>query len=1014
MSSQPIPITSTSPEHARRLADSGISPEVIKTRGYFTAYTGTVLGRLGYSRGQQQTPALVIPIFGLKGKTNLTQIRPDRPRIVKSHEAKYETPHGAGLLLDIPRSVTARVLSPDVPLFITEGILKADAAATRGLACIASLGVHGWTKDLETWDGIPLKGRRVLITFDSDIRTKKHVHGAAANLAEFLKQRGANVEFILFSAADDGSKVGLDDFLKAGQTETELLALASAELPELPSTGDEKEDGAFLRYEGTERGLFEVVDGKHGEFREALANFDATIVAEMIYVEEPEQPREFEIEVTLNGATFLITIDATEFERMNWVIPKLGGEARIEAGMCIKDKVRSAIQFRSGVIRKVETYSRTGWVKLGDKWGFLHAGGIVTADSHTDQKELPENRCDAKPLPSETKDPEPPIPPISGLQQANPEIRVRNLSASLSRYELDDAATDQELIQAVRISLDFLDLAPDRITFPLYAYLWRVLLDTVRFSLFLAGPTGLGKTEMSALILQHLGSGMDSSHMPESFASTTFSIAATAHYARNVPLVVDDFVPKGSYGNIQRAHEQVDQLLRGLGNQAGRNRCNRDGSTRGGKAPGGGFICSGEDSPQGQSLGARYLLQEFSEGDVFDRADPSLGQRLTAYQKLASEGWLARATSGFLRWIAPKYEREREELREQKLIFRDIFEGGSPHPRVIDSAAELLAGIEPFLVFAVKIGAIDQAKFDSLWERAHDAFFAVLNAQEQNRVEQDPVERFLGLLASALATGKAHTVWDHVDDRSYPFDSPILRGYKAILRKFPVSPPEGEARSGDEAVEYEEKMILEPQGKQIGWWHDGNIYLDPDASMAVAQLLARDAGQPPIPFAKKAMGKRLAQAGKLASSTKGRNTRKWPADGIERDVWHISAFNFYSVFRPDEIIEKESEAHLADREEFERRVEGWKLSIKNRQEKARKCLTDEFIKLLDLRPAAEYPIAAPDDDQPHTEEPNVPDSDISEASPLPPPITSRETTTTPLAAKVMIRPSQTDADFFLD
>lgn len=102
MSAQTIPLYSLTPQHERKLAASGIAPERIRERGYYTEKSGAGLARIGFNRGQQQTPALVIPIWGPKGKTLLYQIRPDRPRINRGREVKYETPAGGRLLLDVP------------------------------------------------------------------------------------------------------------------------------------------------------------------------------------------------------------------------------------------------------------------------------------------------------------------------------------------------------------------------------------------------------------------------------------------------------------------------------------------------------------------------------------------------------------------------------------------------------------------------------------------------------------------------------------------------------------------------------------------------------------------------------------------------------------------------------------------------------------------------------------------------------------------------------------------------
>lgn len=1051
---QTIPMTSLSPEHRERLVQSGIGEEVVRARGYYTEPSGAALGRLGFARSQQIVPALVIPVWGPMGRTRLSQIRPDRPRVVKGREAKYETPGGASLLLDVPPSVAAQVLDSSLPLVVTEGVLKADSAATRGIACVACLGVYGWCKDLEAWDAIPLRGRRVLVAFDSDLEAKREVRRAAARLAEFLGERGAEVEFILFRPTEEGKKVGLDDFLASGRSRDELLALAVPGLPDEPADRDDRAAGEFVRYEASEGGLFRVHRGKDGEVRRALANFDAKIVAELIEVEEPEQPRVFELEVKLNGRTHAVAIDAAEFERMGWVIPRLGAEARIEAGIGVRDEVRAAIQYVSGAIRKVHSYRRLGWLGRDDgTWVYLHAGGLVSADSQTEA--APQNRSGASDDMGKTSVAEKAGTPIPPDHRPEAEILVRNLPASLERYRLARAKDLEELVRSVRISLGFLDLAPDRITFPLYAYLWRVLLDAVRFSMFLVGPSGLGKTELSVLVVQHLGPEMDSSHVPESFASTANSLASTAHYCANAPLIVDDFVPKGSHGNIQREHEKVDQLLRGLGNQAGRNRCARDGSTLGAKVPRGGFICSGEDTPQGQSLGARYSVLEVVEGDVFDAAGPEKNDRLTEYQKLAREGWLVRATAGFLGWIAGRYEEEREQLHDQKRVFRDeVFRGCSAHPRVVDMAADLLAGIEPFLTFATYLGAIDQDRFQALWERAHHALFANIEGQEDNRIEQDPAERFLGLLASAISTGKAHLAWDP-EDRDGPLDSPKLRGYKTVTRSVPIRPEGGRPDAGDEGPKFEEKEFYEPQGQQVGWWHACNLYLEPQASLEVAQLLARDAGQPPLPFGKKAMGKRLAQAGKLELSSKDRNTVKYREDGVEKDVWLVLASNFYRFFVSKFDFEMGA---LDEREELERRRDDRERAARDRRAKARKLREEEFIRLLDLRPAGRAEEAPPPDDagangtpsaagpplvpDPTTPTPpatpgpatcNLPPGPGAEgagadgnqpgvgtpppsdpASTATPPRPSGPATRTPPPRRAILRPPHRDADFLLD
>jgi hypothetical protein len=124
-------------------------------------------------------------------------------------------------------------------LFITEGARKADAAAARGLCCIALLGVWNWrgtnakggTTVLADWERVALNGRTVYIVFDSDVTTKPEVRDALVRLKAFLESRKATVEVVYLPAGDGGTKTGLDDYLAAGHTVDELLALARPELP---------------------------------------------------------------------------------------------------------------------------------------------------------------------------------------------------------------------------------------------------------------------------------------------------------------------------------------------------------------------------------------------------------------------------------------------------------------------------------------------------------------------------------------------------------------------------------------------------------------------------------------------------------------------------------------------------------------------------------------------------------------------------------------------------------------
>jgi hypothetical protein len=224
--------------HLDLIKQSSISAEISRERGYRTEERRKNLLSHGFRHDQCRTPGLLIPLYNVRGKAAGYQFRPDRPRERTSKPIKYETPHGQRALIDCPPRCQPALADPKVPLWITEGVRKADAAATAGLCCIDLLGVWNWrgTNEqggktaLADWELIALNVREVFIAFDSDVTQKREVRAALDRLKTFLEARGARVRIVRLPAGDDGTKVGLDDFLAAGHSVEELSALAADEI----------------------------------------------------------------------------------------------------------------------------------------------------------------------------------------------------------------------------------------------------------------------------------------------------------------------------------------------------------------------------------------------------------------------------------------------------------------------------------------------------------------------------------------------------------------------------------------------------------------------------------------------------------------------------------------------------------------------------------------------------------------------------------------------------------------
>jgi putative DNA primase/helicase len=247
--------------HRRELVEgSGIDPETVAGRGYFTIRKEDEAAVLGFSEYQRRlTPALVIPMYSPDGEQVACQMKPDAPRRGKKGKpVKYETPGGSEVRLDVHPSQNGRLRDAETPLWIVEGVKKADALASRGEAAVALQGVWCWRRGgvpLPEWENIPLHGREVFVCFDSDVSTNPKVAVALERLVGFLGSRGAEARIVYLPDGEDGSKAGADDFLVAGGTVEGLKGCAE----------DGLRDTGPGAYNLTDLGNSERFSDQHGE-----------------------------------------------------------------------------------------------------------------------------------------------------------------------------------------------------------------------------------------------------------------------------------------------------------------------------------------------------------------------------------------------------------------------------------------------------------------------------------------------------------------------------------------------------------------------------------------------------------------------------------------------------------------------------------------------------------------------------------------------------------------------------
>lgn len=227
------------PQHVDMLAGSGITAQHASARGYVSVDTKTRLEGINITRAGRNVPGVLVPMLRKDGSTWGWQYRPDRPRDRDGRAVKYETPTGQRNGIDVPPGVGEKLDDPSVPLWVTEGVKKADAGALAGLCIVALPGVWSWRGSnvkggkvaVADWQDIALNGRRVILAFDSDVVRKHAVRTALDALAGYVRSKGARVEYL--HLPDDEVKTGLDDYLTDGHGIEELWRLVRPEPPAL-------------------------------------------------------------------------------------------------------------------------------------------------------------------------------------------------------------------------------------------------------------------------------------------------------------------------------------------------------------------------------------------------------------------------------------------------------------------------------------------------------------------------------------------------------------------------------------------------------------------------------------------------------------------------------------------------------------------------------------------------------------------------------------------------------------
>jgi bifunctional DNA primase/polymerase-like protein len=571
-----------------------------------------------------------------------------------------------------------------------------------------------------------------------------------------------------------------------------------------------------------------------------LTNFNAKVLSNITRDDGTELITVFEIAVGIVGepSAHKGTVRADQFSSMGWPVKIAGSNAVIYAGKI--EHARAAIQLLSKNVQKRYVIAHTGWRNDNEEWLFYHGAGAIGA---------------------------------KGLVQVDVE-----LPPSLKPCSLPPPPKGQRLREVVRaVAIDLRQLGPDRITLPSIGSGFAAVLTGADFSLFLLGTTGKFKTELAAIIQSFFGKDFDDKHLPADWKWTALSIQETAHIAKDMVCVVDDFVPKGTPIAQARMHEKGETVMRGQANGSGRGRCNPDGTVRPERPPRGLLVVTGEDLPHGQSLVARMLALPVEEGDIS-------AARLTACQEKRRQGVYAEANSAFIQWLASdnriaKLKKQApDKIHELRTVWAQ--NGIDIHKKVANTLAQLERAWSVWLDFALESGGITSEEKAELSTAVHSALDVAGREHARFLGNENPATRFIELLKAAISSGRAYLAAP-LDNGVPSADADVWGWEREVFR-------------------IEGKVVDEWQSKgdRIGWIEGNDVYLQPDAAYKMAQSMGTNGEG--LTISSRTLWRRMKEEGLLATRDAARetNTIRKTVCAKSEDVIHVYAKNFFSRGTP--------------------------------------------------------------------------------------------------------------------
>lgn len=572
-------------------------------------------------------------------------------------------------------------------------------------------------------------------------------------------------------------------------------AVAVAEMPiETPVEEEAEEQTA------PSTAPYAVLGGRIGEWRQRtvkgepedyfvpLCNFNAWIVADVAADDGEEVSRKIAIAGQLANGALLpeIEIPADEFEAMKWPVAQWGARISIEPIKNANNLLRAAIQRLSTNMADRRTLTHTGWTVVNGQRVFLHAGGAI--GGHDVSVKLPRN---------------------------------------LSNYRFPvDNAVDQ--VTAMQESIKLLDVAPARVSMPIWAAMFLGPLSeiiTPVFTVNVEGGSGSLKSSYSAVMLNHYGAKFHEYAMPADWLGTVNSLEKLCFHAKDITLIIDDYKPSLDAKENRASGEAVSRIVRAVGNRQGRSRLDQNAEFKREYIPRGVVLMTAEKKAVGKSTLSRIITVDVEPGDIDSKMLAQCQKQRHIY---------AYAMRGFIEYVAREWDTLNQVLPVQVAEIRAANSGNGHHRRLPNATSILFVAFNCAMSYAVDIGAIEQAAADQRMAHFYEALKDLAEIQNAATENEDPGKRYLTTVGTLIAQGKAYIG--------------VKTGNESLL-------PLG-------------NMHAEKLG-----WHDGeSVFFLPGAYNAVCKYASAE-GQM-FPSDENTLRKELDRAGYITKKTGGRLTTK--------------------------------------------------------------------------------------------------------------------------------------------